>query len=544
MKVANQNILNKESKTILAGKVFNEWTELTSRQLRDYEFLGLISDYIPVIPMFGALGSNSMFGGGSFGGIESDPVATALIKQISKDPNTVLAPQETTYALNKLWVNGTAANITIPATINAANMASAGFTEYKGTITENEVTLSNADLSGAVPSGVKAGFNVTNGKEYYKDALGNWKEKVLDGNSQFYFPPARTDNATTNPTTTEAPTSNLGDTCTIELSNKNVLYFRCDTAGVWTLKRTTTSDGNALTYAKKRSDEKEDKPRTAELGSVTYNEKDILRLSTPLGKGLWFKRGATATDWTLEDVLPPVLHQQSASAVWADATAYLADETFSITIPATGSFVDRNKNILTNGKTYNLAYPTAQPASGATFDIAEAAKTYIVAVVEGNWKTVQIYDGGAVVVTPTNWALAIHGTTATANNQLIASWGADNTIDGGVHTGNYYHSQNQTDNVVLEVDLGQDRTITSSVLTWERTDAGYNPTFSLEYFDGASWVAYKASGTASASVTQNTASGGYGQNAVTLASVISRRFRLVQTGGSNYVTIREWELIG
>lgn len=62
-----------------------------------------------------------------------------------------------------------------------------------------------------------------------------------------------------------------------------------------------------------------------------------------------------------------------AAAIWTAATAYVADQQFSVRIPATGTYLDILGKSLANTKLYNLAYPTGQ-TSGATFDVAEAAK--------------------------------------------------------------------------------------------------------------------------------------------------------------------------
>jgi hypothetical protein len=138
-----------------------------------------------------------------------------------------------------------------------------------------------------------------------------------------------------------------------------------------------------------------------------------------------------------------------------------------------------------------------------------------------------------------NVALASNGSTATATNQLAPTLGADNVINGLITSGNAYHSQFNTSNITFEIDFGQNRDIFQSNLHFNRADAGYNPTFVLDYWNGTTWTNFRASGQivgagTSALTTETT----------NFSSVTASKVRLVQSDAANYITIIEWEIMG
>ena len=101
----------------------------------------------------------------------------AAVDKITRPAGASVPAGEVTLNSGKIWLNDTAAAITVPATDSAANMAGAGFTEQTQTQVDKEVVLSTVDLSGAADPAAKIGRNINNGKEYEVKA-GLWSEIV------------------------------------------------------------------------------------------------------------------------------------------------------------------------------------------------------------------------------------------------------------------------------------------------------------------------------------------------------------------------------
>jgi hypothetical protein len=112
------------------------------------------------------------------------------------------------------------------------------------------------------------------------------------------------------------------------------------------------------------------------------------------------------------------------AAIWVASTAYLADQEFSVRIPATGTYKDANGNLLLNSTLYNLAYPTAQ-TSGATFDVPEALKTNMVNAAAGTieYAFKSTLANSASTVVSSGLTLAAHVTTKFGNIGIASNPG-------------------------------------------------------------------------------------------------------------------------
>ena len=105
--------------------------------------------------------------------------AKAAVDAITAQAGESIPAGTELFGASRIWKNGTAAAITVPATITVANMESAGFTPAGGSVTVNEVVLSNSDLTGKAAAGAKYGRNVVSGAEFYVNASGDWATAPL-----------------------------------------------------------------------------------------------------------------------------------------------------------------------------------------------------------------------------------------------------------------------------------------------------------------------------------------------------------------------------
>jgi PKD repeat protein len=132
---------------------------------------------------------------------------------------------------------------------------------------------------------------------------------------------------------------------------------------------------------------------------------------------------------------------------------------------------------------------------------------------------------------PTNYALNSNGSSATATNFLAAGFEASQAIDGTL--GAYYHSATQS-SITLEIDLGQNRTFNQIKVKTNRTDTGYNFGYSIDYWNGSTWVNI---------VTGQSTTNGVSEYTHNFSNVTGSKVRLVSTG-AEYTTITEFEVTG
>jgi hypothetical protein len=121
--------------------------------------------------------SRSTYYGGQGGSGTVDAVARANVKKIAANPGTAIAPNDSTFLVNSLWTNNTAAAINVPGTITPVNMLATGFT--KGAASTND---SNIKTGGGNPT-----TNTTGPGVYYLNltaAQGEnniWGPSIADG---------------------------------------------------------------------------------------------------------------------------------------------------------------------------------------------------------------------------------------------------------------------------------------------------------------------------------------------------------------------------
>jgi hypothetical protein len=133
---------------------------------------------------------------------------------------------------------------------------------------------------------------------------------------------------------------------------------------------------------------------------------------------------------------------------------------------------------------------------------------------------------------PINYALASNGSSATATNFLASGFEPSNAIDGTL--GAYYHSATQS-SITLEIDLGQNRTFNQVKIRTSRTDSGYQFGYSLDYWNGSTWVNI---------VTGQSTTNGVGLDYThNFSDVTGSKVRMVTTG-ADYTTVTEFEVNG
>lgn len=114
------------------------------------------------------------FSGGSGGGGGStvDPIARPAALSVVHAVGTSIPHTGSTWQDGFLWHNMTGAAVAVPSPAIEANMLAAGF--LKDSVLNAEVVTSAGTLSGAAPAGARLGYDLTNKRFYYVDAVGDW----------------------------------------------------------------------------------------------------------------------------------------------------------------------------------------------------------------------------------------------------------------------------------------------------------------------------------------------------------------------------------